>query len=121
MEIAHYYPGFCLVLNYIVCYAIMKATKYFIDKVKYFDGSTASMVIWELPQPTKERPHGYKYRLNYYAIDGITLVRYDNSHGHGKGDHKHILDKIYPYKFISVEKLLSDFKYDTGRIREKTK
>jgi hypothetical protein len=96
----------------------MKATIFLADEAKYPDGSTESIIIWELPKPTKERSHGYKYRLNYHTMNGTTLVRYDNSHG--KSDHKHILDQIHPYKFINIEKLLYDFWNDVDRIREKS-
>lgn len=50
------------------------------------DGIKVDMVIWQLPVPTQDRPHGLKYRL-WAGRDGKTLVRYDNEKG--KGDHKH--------------------------------
>ncbi len=74
------------------------------------DGSIVSIVIWLLPERTIERPHGYKYRLNYSAVDGTTLVRYDNRAG--KGDHKHIGEIETAYEFESVERLVKDFYAD---------
>jgi hypothetical protein len=71
------------------------------------EGAIIEMVVWELPQPTSERPHGYKYRLNYYLADGTTLVRYDNKTG--KGDHKHIGEIQMAYDFRDVPQLLVDF------------
>lgn len=71
------------------------------------DGSIIEIVVWQLPNPTPERPHGYKYRLNYSLPDGTTLVRFDNETG--KGDHKHIREIEYPYQFESIDKLLTDF------------
>ena len=70
------------------------------------EGSTIEMAVWELPHVTSERPHGYKYRLNYSLADGTTLVRYDNKTG--KGDHKHILGVESPYTFETVPQLMID-------------
>lgn len=69
----------------------MSAREYANRKIKLPDGSFVSVVIWELPEATDERPHGLKYRLNYCSADGATLVRYDNERG--KGDHKHVGDQ----------------------------
>jgi hypothetical protein len=74
------------------------------------DGSVISIVIWLLPKPSAERTHGYKYRLNYSGIDGITRVRYGNETG--KGDHKHIGTTQISYKFQNPEDLVSDFLRD---------
>jgi hypothetical protein len=74
------------------------------------DGSIREVSIWKLSVPTPERAHGYKYRLQYCLLDGSTLVRYDNRTG--KGDHKHLREKILPYKFVSVEQLIRDFNVD---------
>jgi hypothetical protein len=79
----------------------MEATNYIKEEEVFPDGSIVSIVIWKLPQPTIERPHGYKYRLNYCTANGITLIRYDNKIG--KGDHKHIQNKQYPWKFETVD------------------
>ena len=77
------------------------------------NGAINEGIIWALPQPTTERPHGYKYRLNYSMPDG-TFVRYDNKTG--KTDHKHLMGKIEPYKFIDLDQLEEDFKTDILRI-----
>lgn len=81
-------------------------------------GSLISIVIWVLPEPTKERPHGYKYRLNYSAMDGTTLVRYDNALG--EGDHKHLGEARSVYKFESIDRLQSDFWSDVQNLRKET-
>jgi hypothetical protein len=73
-------------------------------------GAILQIVIWQLPQPTAERPHGFKYRLNYSLPDGKTLVRYDNEKS--KGDHKHIRSVQHSYKFTSIRQLLLDFNAD---------
>jgi len=70
------------------------------------------MVIWKLPAPSAERPHGLKYRL-FYGRDGIRLVGYDNERG--KGDHKHIGNREIPYRFMTVEQLVADFLADVER------
>lgn len=95
----------------------MKAKEYANRKIKLPDGSLVSVVIWELPEPSFERPHGFKYRLNYCTADGATLVRYDNERG--KGDHKHFLDKEEPYSFSDIDTLLNDFWRDVDEILEK--
>ena len=92
----------------------MKATRIFYDKTLLPEGSVVEMVIWQLPQESNERPHGLKYRL-FFGRDGQRLVGYDNERG--KGDHKHILNVEKRYKFISIEKLVSDFLSDVERVR----
>jgi hypothetical protein len=72
------------------------------------------MSLWQLPQPTVDRPHGLKYRL-YLGHAGQTLVRYDNETG--KGDHRHVgADEVeLPYEFSSLETLLDDFRIECER------
>jgi hypothetical protein len=88
----------------------MEATIFIRSQEKRPDGSTVSIIIWQLPHPTKDRPHGYKYRLNYSLKDGTLIVRYDNKIG--KGDHKHIGTDQMPYSFVNVDKLVDDFLAD---------
>ena len=64
----------------------IKAQRIFYHKELMLDG-VIEMVIWQLPEPTAERPHGLKYRL-VYAVDDMRVVGYDNETG--KGDHKHL-------------------------------
>ena len=92
----------------------MPATLLFKDKYIYADGAIREMVIWQIPTPDKERPHGLKYRL-YYGYRGQSLVRYDNERG--KGDHRHEGDREKQYQFTSVEQLIEDFKGDIKRLR----
>lgn len=95
----------------------MKAKEYANEKIKLPDGSLVSLVIWELPAPTTDRPHGFKYRLNYCTAEGITIVRYDNERG--KGDHKHIGKREEPYAFRDVDTLIDDFWRDVDKVLEK--
>lgn len=73
-------------------------------------GAKIQIVVWQLPEPTKDRPHGYKYRFNYSLADGTTLIRYDNEVG--KGDHKHIRSIEQAYKFTTIKRLFQDFNND---------
>lgn len=86
----------------------MKARRIFYRKEVMF-GGVIEMVIWQLPEPTIERPHGLKYRL-VYAVDGKRVVGYDNETG--KGDHKHLGKRELPYRFADVETLVADFYTD---------
>ena len=72
------------------------------------------MVAWELPSASHERPHGLKYRL-YYGREGKRLVGYDNEHG--KGDHRHIRNQEFPYRFSSIRQLVADFLADVRSIQ----
>lgn len=76
------------------------------------DGSIVEIVIWQLPQPLPPSSHFYKYRL-YFGAGGVSRVRYDNERG--KGDHRHIGVEEFDYVFMSVEKLLEDFRLDVER------
>jgi len=92
----------------------MSARLLFQDKFIYADGAIREMVIWRLPGVNKERPHGLKYSL-FYGYPGKCLVRYDNEKG--KGDHRHEGDQEGPYKFVTVEKMIRDFKTDIDKLR----
>lgn len=76
------------------------------------DGSIVEIVIWELQEPLPPSLHCYKYRL-YFGARGVSRVRYDNERG--KGDHRHIGIEEFEYSFVSVEKLIEDFKADVER------
>lgn len=82
------------------------------EKVVRTDGSLVEIVIWRLPRPTPDRPHGLKYRL-YFGRAGRCLVRYDNEAG--KGDHRHVMGREQSYRFVSVARLRRDFEADIRR------
>ena len=90
----------------------MKAKQIFYDKAVLPDNSIVEMIIWQLPKPSPERPHGLKYSL-FYGYDGLRIVGYDNERG--KGDHKHLGVVESKYRFVSVEKLVADFLIDVER------
>ena len=79
------------------------------EKVVLPDESIIEIVLWRLPRPTPDRPHGFTYRL-YYGRDGVCLVRYDNETG--KGDHRHVRGREMPYEFKSIAQLRRDFESD---------
>lgn len=86
-----------------------------LNQRKVFGDVVIEMVVWQLPQTTSDRPHGYKYRL-YCGRAGRCLVRYDNETG--KGDHVHYGDDERAYRFVSLEKLIADFEEDVTRLIE---
>jgi hypothetical protein len=76
------------------------------------DGSIVEIIVWELPEPLPPSARRYKYRL-FFGASGVSRVRYDNERG--KGDHRHVGELEYAYKFRSVEQLLADFQSDVER------
>lgn len=92
----------------------MKAELYQRYKEVLPDGSFIEWVIWRLPRPNPESPHGVKYRLAYIR-EGQRLVGYDNERG--KGDHKHLGNRQAPYRFVSIDQLLKDFLEDVKDAR----
>lgn len=94
----------------------MKAVPIQRSKVVEPDGSIQQIVIWQLPEKTKDQPHGLKYRLYFGLADGTCLVRYDNEKG--KGDHKHIREREEPYQFTTLRQLMEDFLADVERAKK---
>lgn len=81
------------------------------------DGSLYQVVIWSVPAPVPPTTHGYKYRL-FYGRPGQRVVGYDNERG--KGDHKHVSGVETPYVFVSLARLLDDFRADVESISGRT-
>ena len=92
----------------------MKATLILHEKLVLPDNSIIEIVIWKLPNATRDRPHGLKYRLFFGSPAGECLVRYDNETG--KGDHIHNGVEEIEYKFETVQKLRLDFWHDVKRM-----
>lgn len=69
--------------------------------------------IWQTPMPL-DRPHGIKLSV-VYVKGGKRLVGYDNAEQ--KGYHRHFLETEEPYPFVSIWKLIDDFKNDVERLR----
>ena len=75
-----------------------KAVLFYHAKRAYADDTIIEIRIWKLPRPNEERPHGYK---------------------RGKGDHKHIKGLQSPYEFVTIDKLLFDFRRDVALMRKR--
>ena len=109
--------GDCIALErYIYTMQYMKAKLIYNKRETRADGVRVELVIWQLPAPTTDRPHGYKYRL-YAGLEGKMLVRYDNETG--KGDHKHVgeSETEMPYHFVSLGQLVNDFIADAEKLK----
>lgn len=87
----------------------MQARLIYRNKKKLASGAIAEEVVWKLPHPEPDRPHGYKYRL-VYVRGGKRIVGYDNERG--KGDHRHWRGSEERYQFVSLDRLLADFRAD---------
>jgi hypothetical protein len=78
------------------------------------NGDILEITIWKVPV-TKDKPLGIKYSLVYIA-NNKRVLGYDN--GEGKGDHRHIQDKEFIYKFESIDRLFRDFQKDVKNLKE---
>jgi hypothetical protein len=95
----------------------MQALLIYRNKKRLASGAIVEEVIWKLPRAEADRPHGYKYRLAYVRGSKL-IVGYDNERG--KGDHRHLRGREVRYNFISLDRLLADFRADVMREEEKT-
>jgi len=76
--------------------------------------NTVEVKVWQLPKPSPDKPHGYKYSLVYIVKD-VRVIGYDNAEG--QGDHRHYRDRQKPYTFQDIDKLLQDFYGDIERYK----
>ena len=78
-------------------------------------GLVLEMVLWQMPEPSRDRPHGLEHRF-HLGRQGESLVRYDNEAG--KGDHRHAgPDQIEePYAFSTLEQLIEEFRDECERL-----
>lgn len=86
----------------------MRAAERFRAKEPFGDGFI-EIVIWQVPHPVPPSEHPYKYRL-VYVVDGKRRVGYDNERS--KGDHRHLGNREYTYRFVSPAQLMDDFMSD---------
>jgi hypothetical protein len=70
------------------------------------EAAFAEIVVWRVPVAVRGSAHEYRYRLAL-VVDGRCVLRYDNEAG--KGDHRHMGDREYEYRFKNAEQLLADF------------
>jgi len=66
----------------------------------------AELVAWRVPSPVRGSTHTYKYRFAL-IVDDICVMRYDNEAG--KGDHRHVGSRQFPYEFRGLERARDDF------------
>lgn len=92
----------------------MKAARAFYDRAEYPDGAVVGMSIWLVPESVAGSAHSFKHSL-FYGYPGKRIVGYDKERG--KGDHRHVKGRERPYKFSSVETLVSDFLSDVQHAR----
>jgi Family of unknown function (DUF6516) len=92
----------------------MDAELLFHQRIDYGDGAIVEMVLWRVPTAVPPSTHGLKYRL-FYGRPGVREVGYDNERG--KGDHRHFRGDESPYRFPTVEQLMSDFWHDVQTLR----
>mgnify|MGYP000858758244 FL=1 len=90
---SHFHVAIELVMVY--CTIMSPAKLLYRAKRTTREGLIVEMVVWQLPEPTAERPHRLKYRLYCGRLDGTLVVRYDNETG--KGDHRHYGDSESSY------------------------
>ena len=95
----------------------MKAALLIHERMLFEDGFLIEIKVWRVPEPVPSSSHRLKYSL-FYGRPGARIVGYDNERG--KGDHRHYNQQEQPYKFVSVEKLLADFKADVEKARGET-
>ena len=95
----------------------MKARLLFEDETVFEDGLLYQVVSWSVPQSVPPSEHAYKYRL-FYGRPGQRLVGYDNERG--KGDYKHVAGIESAYVFVSLARLLNDFRADIEAVSGRT-
>ena len=66
------------------------------DQDTFADGSRYEMIATVVPK-SRDYPEGIKYRFQYMAKDGRTILRFDNFPGHPGVDrhHYHTPDGVY--------------------------
>jgi len=92
----------------------MKATLIIRDRLIFQDGAILEVKVWRVPVSVPPGSHFLKYSL-FYGRPGERIVGYDNERG--KGDHRHYGDHEENYAFVSIEKLMADFRRDVERER----
>ena len=90
----------------------MKAIALQHRRVVVANDAFVEIVIWRVPEPVPPSTHGFKYRLAY-VVSGQCVLRYDNERG--KGDHRHVDGEEKPYRFMTPDKLMTDFEADITR------
>jgi len=92
----------------------MKAARLLDERHVIAANAFAELVVWRLGDRPSGGRHDFKYRLAL-VVDGRCVLRYDNESG--KGDHRRIGKKEFPYVFTTAQRLLDDFWSEVDRWR----
>lgn len=84
----------------------MKAVHVLNERKIVGEDAFVEIAVWSVPRPVPGSMHGFKYSL-VLVINHDCVLRYDNERG--KGDHRHIGDQEFQYRFESLSNLLADF------------
>lgn len=87
-----------------------------------YEGGYYAKLMFRVVANNRQIPHGFRYALTFHRKDGERLLGFDNSHAVPERsgpaaksrrlrefDHQHKGDRTYPYQYIDLAKLLSDF------------
>ncbi|MGN6490169.1 MAG: toxin-antitoxin system TumE family protein [Devosia sp.] len=85
---------------------MVKAVLKLADKSPLRHGARVQLVAWQVPKPLRGSRHNYKYRFALIVND-VCVMRYDNEAG--KGDHRHVGNREFPYDFVGLERARHDF------------
>ena len=94
----------------------MKAELLLDERHVLAEDAFVELVVWRLPRLARGSKHRYKYRLALIE-KGLCVLRYDNEPG--KGDHRHTNNREFVYEFVSLNKLIDDFRAEVRARREK--
>jgi hypothetical protein len=90
----------------------MGSTVLYEDQATFDDGTRYEMVATAIPR-SDDYPEGVKYRFQYMAEDGRTLLRFDNFPDHPgvRRHHYHTPDGVYDIRYTGLESHVQKF-YD---------
>ena len=74
----------------------MKAISLRQEKIIDELGNVVEIRMWQLPEPSKDKPHGYKYSL-VYIVEGVRVIGYDNAEGQGRSPSHKRQDNPLPF------------------------
>jgi hypothetical protein len=75
----------------------------------YYEAGLVENVMVQQIGDTDSYPSGWKYRLHLGTLEGLTLLRYDNSHEDTKGHEFHTAAGDVDVEFPGTEAVLAEF------------
>jgi hypothetical protein len=95
----------------------MAATRIYRTEGVKPDGSRYEMVVYRVPQ-SDDYPEGERYSFQYMAVDGSTLLRYDNYVEKDVGrHHRHAPDgSITPIEYEGYKSHIRKFRQEVDQI-----